>query len=285
MFKCPECGYLGFEEEKKCPKCGTEVTVVNSGEETNSIMNPPGGIEKKENLKEESKTALIDEPLQIEEEIRNESIKIEESPELEPPAIEPRIEVKISEPVESLQPEMKVTPEPEKKDFDFQLLQKPQQQKLPITQKRVEEQKELRFTPPIIARASAFIIDSLLVMGITSVFLLLPLVIGAGNIFSFLEFSRVFLLPFYFLFIIFHLLYYTYFLTITGQTPGKAVFNLKVVGKGGLNLDWHEALLRAIGYILSSIPVGIGFFWAFFDKNKETWHDKLTGSRVVSVNR
>lgn len=285
MFKCPECGYLGFEEEKKCPKCGTEVTSVNSGEETNSIMNPPGGIEIKESLKEESKTALIEEPRQIKEEIRNNSDKIEEEPEPAPPAIEPQIEVKTGTPVEFSVPEKKVTPEPQKNEFDFKLLPKPQQQKLPITQKKIEEQKEIRFYPPIIARASAFIIDSLLVMGITSIFLLIPLVIGAGNIFSFVEFSRVFLLPFYFLFIIFHLLYYTYFLTITGQTPGKAVFNLKVVGKGGLKLDWHEALLRAIGYILSSIPAGIGFFWAFFDKNKETWHDKLTGSRVVSVTR
>ncbi len=242
MFKCPECGYLGFESEKKCPKCGAEVTSVESGEETNSLMSPPEG-----------KTLLIEAPNQIEDETREDSLK--------PP------------------------PEMPPDEVDFKLIHKPQQQELPITQKRVEEQKEIMFYPSIMVRASAFIIDSLLVMGITSIFLLLPLLIGAGNIFSFDEFLRIILLPFYLLFIIFHLLYYTYFLTITGQTPGKAVFNLNVIGKGGLKLDWHEALLRAIGYILSSIPLGIGFFWAFFDKNRETWHDKLAGSRVVSVLR
>lgn len=273
MFKCPECGYLGFEEEKQCPKCGTEVTAVSSGEDTNSIMNPPEGTERKENLKEESASNLIEEPLQIKDEIINETIKIEEVPEPESPVFEPQIEEKTSNPKEFSIPEKKTIPSSSQNEFDFKSIVKPEQQKSPVA----------HIYPSIMSRACAFTIDLLLVFGITFVFLLIPLVIGAGNIFPLVEFFKVFILPFYFLFVIFHLLYYTYFLAITGQTPGKAMLNLKVVGRGGLKLDWHEALLRAFGYILSSIPAGIGFFWAFFDRNKETWHDKLTGSRVVSV--
>jgi uncharacterized RDD family membrane protein YckC/RNA polymerase subunit RPABC4/transcription elongation factor Spt4 len=273
MFKCPECGYLGFEEEKKCPKCGSEVTSVSSGDETNSIMNPPEGISGSTSVEEESKTALIEEPSQIEE--KEDGIESEQEVSAVNKIIEPGVDADREEKVKIEIPENEV-------DFKFQ--SKPQQQELPITSRRTEEQKEIKFYPSFISRAFAFIIDSLLVTGITSIFLLLPLIAGAGNILSFADFSGVFLLSFYFLFIIFHLLYYTYFLTITGQTPGKAVFNLKVVGKGGLKLDWQEALLRAFGYILSSIPLGMGFIWAFFDKNNEAWHDKLTGSRVVSVN-
>ncbi len=279
MFKCPECGYLGFESEKKCPKCGTEVIHVDSGEETNSLMTPPEGV------KEEEKTLLIESPHQIENRIAEDSLKIEKITERALQEIEPPPQSNADGSPEPSITESKVPSEFFSHEFDFKFSKKPQQQELPMTHKRVGEQKEIVFYPSIMLRASAFIIDSLLITGITSIFLLLPLLMGARNIFSLTELWRVILLPFYFLFIIFHLLYYTYFLTITGQTPGKAVVNLKVVGKGGLQLDWHEALLRAIGYILSSIPLGMGFFWAFFDKNRETWHDKLAGSKVVSVPR
>jgi uncharacterized RDD family membrane protein YckC len=39
--------------------------------------------------------------------------------------------------------------------------------------------------------------------------------------------------------------------------------------------------IRYIGKILSSIPIGLGFFWMIWDREKQTWHDKIATTVVV----
>jgi uncharacterized RDD family membrane protein YckC len=38
---------------------------------------------------------------------------------------------------------------------------------------------------------------------------------------------------------------------------------------------------RYFGYILSALPLFLGFLWAAWDPKKQTWHDKLAGTYVV----
>lgn len=282
MFKCPECGYLGFEEEKKCPKCGTDVTHLNAGEETNAILQPPPEVEKLEPPTEEPRSNLIETPEHIID-LEKEALEQKEEPIIAKHEEPKRLEEVIPEQKHTVPDSPTSKPLMEEKRREFKITPRVLQQELPISHKKRDTQEELPFHPQILTRAIAFLIDSLLITGITSLFLLTPLLFGAGNFISFREFLGIFLLPFYLLFVLFHILYHTYFLTLTGQTPGKSVFNLKVVSRGGLSLEWHEALLRALGYLLSLIPAGMGFFWALFDKKKEALHDKLTGSRVISL--
>ena len=76
--------------------------------------------------------------------------------------------------------------------------------------------------------------------------------------------------------------YTVYFWTSSGSTPGKMVMGLKVVSaETGQLLDPGTAVLRYVGYIVSSIPLGLGFFWVLWDENKEGWHDKIAKTRVV----
>jgi uncharacterized RDD family membrane protein YckC len=78
--------------------------------------------------------------------------------------------------------------------------------------------------------------------------------------------------------------YIVYFWTSTGQTPGKMVMGLKVVkADTGELLDPGGALLRYVGYIVSSIPFYLGFFWIIWDEKKEGWHDKIAKTRVIKV--
>lgn len=67
-----------------------------------------------------------------------------------------------------------------------------------------------------------------------------------------------------------------------GQTVGKRVMNIRVIryDTGG-PLGWGTALLRHLCRILSSIPCFLGFLWMLWDKEKMTWHDKLSGTVVV----
>ena len=68
----------------------------------------------------------------------------------------------------------------------------------------------------------------------------------------------------------------------SGQTIGKRAMNIRVIdfATGG-PLGTGKALLRYVGRIISSIPCGLGYFWAIWDKEKQTWHDKIAQTVVV----
>lgn len=68
-------------------------------------------------------------------------------------------------------------------------------------------------------------------------------------------------------------------------TPGKILMDCRVVDARTLQpLSLRQAVIRALGYILSALPLYLGFVWAAFDKRKQALHDKLAGSLVIRVN-
>lgn len=70
-----------------------------------------------------------------------------------------------------------------------------------------------------------------------------------------------------------------------GQTPGKFALSIRVIKADGTPLSDTDAVIRAIGYQVSSIFCGLGFIWAIFDKNNQTWHDKLARTYVVTKDK
>ena len=38
-----------------------------------------------------------------------------------------------------------------------------------------------------------------------------------------------------------------------------------------------------IGKVLSGIILGLGYFWAIFDKDAQAWHDKIAGAGGVAA--
>lgn len=66
-----------------------------------------------------------------------------------------------------------------------------------------------------------------------------------------------------------------------GQTPGKFAMGIQVVKADGSPISDIDAVIRAIGYQVSSLVFGLGYLWAIFDKNRQTWHDKLARTYVV----
>lgn len=71
----------------------------------------------------------------------------------------------------------------------------------------------------------------------------------------------------------------------TGQTLGKRVVGIRVVdastGQPGIGVG--RGVGRYFARWLSSIPLGLGYFWMLWDGRKQTWHDKLVGSLVVKA--
>jgi uncharacterized RDD family membrane protein YckC len=78
--------------------------------------------------------------------------------------------------------------------------------------------------------------------------------------------------------------YYVYFWSSSGATPGKMMLGLRVVSaETGEIIDVGTAILRYVGYIVSGIPLLLGFLWVLWDPNKQGWHDKIAKTRVVRV--
>jgi len=77
-------------------------------------------------------------------------------------------------------------------------------------------------------------------------------------------------------------LYFPYFWSHGGQTPGMKLFRIRVVRDAdGGPVGWGPALLRLIGYWINQIVFYIGFLWIFVDKRRRGWHDLIAGTVVI----
>ena len=68
----------------------------------------------------------------------------------------------------------------------------------------------------------------------------------------------------------------------TGQTIGKRALGIRVYDfRQGGSIGYGRGFLRQIGKYLSAIPLGLGYLWMLWDKEKQCWQDKIAGSVVV----
>jgi uncharacterized RDD family membrane protein YckC len=82
------------------------------------------------------------------------------------------------------------------------------------------------------------------------------------------------------------LAYFTYFEgSATGQTLGKRVLGIRVYdfGAGAGAIGYGRGFVRSLMKYISGIPCGLGYLWMLWDKEKQTWHDKVATTVVVPV--
>jgi uncharacterized RDD family membrane protein YckC len=77
--------------------------------------------------------------------------------------------------------------------------------------------------------------------------------------------------------------YFTFFWTLVGYTPGKALLGLRVVRQDRTKLSFGRSILRFLSYWISAIPLFLGFFWVLWDSKRQGWHDKIAGTQVVYI--
>jgi uncharacterized RDD family membrane protein YckC len=71
-----------------------------------------------------------------------------------------------------------------------------------------------------------------------------------------------------------------------GATPGKLVLGIRIIDvETGGTPPMGRLVLRYLGYIVSAIPLGLGYFWMLWDARRQTWHDKIGGTLVVKTRR
>lgn len=68
-----------------------------------------------------------------------------------------------------------------------------------------------------------------------------------------------------------------------GTTIGGIVMGLKIVRLDGRPVDFGVALVRCLSSVFSAAALFLGFFWAGWDKDRQSWHDKIAGTLVVRM--
>jgi uncharacterized RDD family membrane protein YckC len=66
-----------------------------------------------------------------------------------------------------------------------------------------------------------------------------------------------------------------------GRTLGMQSWGLQLQTEDDKKPTFATASLRFFAALLSWAPAGLGFLWQLWDKDKLTWHDRISGTRIV----
>lgn len=74
-----------------------------------------------------------------------------------------------------------------------------------------------------------------------------------------------------------------YFWRRGGQTLGMRAWRLQLQSTTGKPLSLMQGMIRLIVAVPAFALAGLGYFWAWIDKEKLTWHDRYSETRVVRL--
>ena len=68
-----------------------------------------------------------------------------------------------------------------------------------------------------------------------------------------------------------------------GRTLGKRATECKVVDAASEEaIGFGRGALRTAAMVVSAIPLGLGFLWPLWDRQRRTFHDMIAGTRVIA---
>jgi uncharacterized RDD family membrane protein YckC len=130
------------------------------------------------------------------------------------------------------------------------------------------------------ARAIAALIDLALLGAINAAVLYLTLAMtGLPRE----EIGTLPLVPLVLFFVILDGGYLVGFIAASGQTIGKMLTHVRVMGEDGRRVDIARAVLRAVGCGLSLLTAGLGYLPAFLTTDGRALQDRISRTRVVSA--
>lgn len=75
------------------------------------------------------------------------------------------------------------------------------------------------------------------------------------------------------------------FWTTRGRTLGMQSWGLQLEGPDGRVPGIGSATVRFLTALLSWAPLGLGFLWQLWDRDRLTWHDRLSRTKLVHYPR
>lgn len=65
-----------------------------------------------------------------------------------------------------------------------------------------------------------------------------------------------------------------------GQTLGMKAWRLQLTQLNGQPVGVQQAAMRYGWALASLLPAGLGFLWQVWDKDRLSWHDRLSGTTI-----
>ena len=78
-------------------------------------------------------------------------------------------------------------------------------------------------------------------------------------------------------------LYFVIMTAVFGQTIGKMITGIRVVGSNGGRVSFVRAFVRLVAYIPSAVLLFAGFLWVIWDPERQGWHDMLADTVVIRL--
>jgi uncharacterized RDD family membrane protein YckC len=66
-----------------------------------------------------------------------------------------------------------------------------------------------------------------------------------------------------------------------GMTLGMRAWRVRIESKSGHLPGWGQCLIRFVASFVSASVAGLGFAWSLFDRERRTWHDLASRTRLV----
>jgi len=124
----------------------------------------------------------------------------------------------------------------------------------------------------LLRRLGAMIYDALLMLAVW-LFTLFPLVAVSNDAVSGPAVRALLFLELY--------AFFVYFWTFRGQTLGMLAWRLEIRSDDGGPFTLTQATLRFLGAFASFACLGLGYLWILFDRDKRSWSDLASSSRVM----
>lgn len=77
--------------------------------------------------------------------------------------------------------------------------------------------------------------------------------------------------------------FYSLFWRKNGQTLGMQAWRIQVQAATGGTPGWGQCIVRCLAAIVSFALAGLGYWWIWVDKESASWHDRLSGTKVVRL--
>ena len=291
-MKCPKCGYLGFETTDRCRNCQYDFSLAPFATELElALQAADRGVEGaadfdlpvlKRHTDSVSASALDLDRLFGEEEKKAvppvesaepfDSLPFDDAPIVFPPAARPPLAVRRTTgelPRHRPRTTRPIKPQP------LQLEAEPSP-----GVSAADTVASLIEIPPLAVRVGAGAIDALLLIALDAAILYLTLrVTGLGNT---LDDVRVLPpIPFVTFLALINFSYCASFTVAGGQTIGKMLTSLRVIGDDGRPIDAAGGTLRAAGCMLVPLTLGLSYVPVLVTSDHRALHDRLAGTRVV----
>jgi len=127
-------------------------------------------------------------------------------------------------------------------------------------------------------RLAALLYDSLLLLAVWFVAIAILLPFTGGQAIQHNPFLTTYLLFISFFF-------YSWFWMHGGQTLGMRSWKLQLRNMNPGPITLWQALLRFMVAIPSALLLGAGYLWMLIDRDRLTWHDRYSETRIVQLDK